>query len=81
MHCNPQQCLVAQWLGLSITVRVRARARARECNPQQCLVVQWLGLGLEPGNGFSFSFSLCLNVTHNFVLLSWHSVDVVKIMI
>ena len=29
MHGNRQQCLVAEWLGLS--VRVRVRARAREC--------------------------------------------------
>ena len=28
-HCR-QQCLVAKWLGLSITVRVRVRAKARE---------------------------------------------------
>ena len=31
MHRNHQQCLVAEWLGLSVTVRVRVRARAREC--------------------------------------------------
>ena len=28
-HCC-QQCLVAEWLGLSVTVRVRVMARARE---------------------------------------------------
>ena len=28
-----QQFLVAEWLGLRITVRVRVRARAREWNP------------------------------------------------
>ena len=28
-----QQCLVAEWLGLSVTVRVRVRARARGWNP------------------------------------------------
>ena len=27
MHHHRQQCLVAKWLGLSVTVRVRARAR------------------------------------------------------
>ena len=27
VHGNRQQCLVAEWLGLSVTVRVRARAR------------------------------------------------------
>ena len=31
MHRNRQQCLVAEWLGLSVTVRVRVRARSREC--------------------------------------------------
>ena len=31
MHHNRQQCLVAKWLGLSVTVRARVRARAREC--------------------------------------------------
>ena len=31
MHRNRQQCLVAEWLGLSVTVRVRVRAKAREC--------------------------------------------------
>ena len=31
VHGNRQQCLVAGWLGLSVTVRVRARARARGC--------------------------------------------------
>ena len=31
MHGNRQQCLVAGWLGLSVTVRIRVRARAREC--------------------------------------------------
>ena len=31
VHGNRQQCLVAEWLGLSVTVRVRVRARAREC--------------------------------------------------
>ena len=31
-----QQCLVAEWLGLSVSVRVRVRARAREWNP--CLL-------------------------------------------
>ena len=30
MHHSRQQCLVAEWLGLSVTVRVRVRARARE---------------------------------------------------
>ena len=34
VHCSRQQCLVAKWLGHSVTVRfrvrVRARARARE---------------------------------------------------
>ena len=36
MHCSPQQSLVAEWLGPSVTVRVRVRvrvrARAREWN-------------------------------------------------
>ena len=27
MHRNRQQCLVAKWLGLSVTVRVWVRAR------------------------------------------------------
>ena len=27
MHGNRQQCLIARWLGLSVTVRVRARAK------------------------------------------------------
>ena len=31
VHGNRQQCLVAEWLGLSVTIRVRVRARAREC--------------------------------------------------
>ena len=31
LHRNRQQCLVAERLGLSVTVRVRARVRAREC--------------------------------------------------
>ena len=31
VHGNCQQCLIAGWLGLSVTVRVRFRARAREC--------------------------------------------------
>ena len=31
VHRNRQQCLVAEWLGLSVTVRVRVRTRAREC--------------------------------------------------
>ena len=31
MH-HSRQCLVAEWLGLSVTVRVRVRARARECD-------------------------------------------------
>ena len=31
VHGNRQQCLVAEWLGLSVTVRVRVRAKAREC--------------------------------------------------
>ena len=37
VHGNRQQCLVAEWLGLSVTVRVRVRARARECifNPRR----------------------------------------------
>ena len=30
MQCSHQQCLVAKWLGLSVTVRVRIRAKARE---------------------------------------------------
>ena len=30
VHRSPQQCLVAEWLGLSFTVRVRVRARAKE---------------------------------------------------
>ena len=30
VHHSRQQCLVAEWLGLSVTVRVRVRARARE---------------------------------------------------
>ena len=30
MHRSRQQSLVAEWLGLSVTVRVRARAR--ECD-------------------------------------------------
>ena len=30
MHHSRQQCLVAEWLGLSVTVRVRVGARARE---------------------------------------------------
>ena len=25
--CSRQQCLIAEWLGLSVTVRVRAKAR------------------------------------------------------
>ena len=28
MHYSRQQCLVAEWLGLSVTVRVRVRAKA-----------------------------------------------------
>ena len=31
VHCNHQQCLVAERLGLSVTVKVRVRAKAREC--------------------------------------------------
>ena len=27
MHGNRQQCLIARWLGLSVTVRVRGRAK------------------------------------------------------
>ena len=30
MHHCCQQCLIAEWLGLSVTTRVRVRARARE---------------------------------------------------
>ena len=30
VHRSRQQCLVAEWLGLSVTVRVRVRVRARE---------------------------------------------------
>ena len=30
MHHSRQQCLVAEWLGLSFTARVRVRARTRE---------------------------------------------------
>ena len=32
VHRFCQQCLVAEWLGLSVTVRVRVRARARQCD-------------------------------------------------
>ena len=31
VHGNRQQCLIDEWLGLSVTVRVRVRARARRC--------------------------------------------------
>ena len=31
MHRNRQQCLVAEWLGLTVAVRVKVRARARGC--------------------------------------------------
>ena len=30
LHCSNQQCVVAEWLGCSVTVRVRVRARGRE---------------------------------------------------
>ena len=32
VHGNRQQCLVARWLGVSVTVRVRARARESICH-------------------------------------------------
>ena len=32
VHRSRQQSLVAEWLGLSVTVRVKVRARARECD-------------------------------------------------
>ena len=31
VHRNCQQCLVAEWLGLTVAVRVKVRARARGC--------------------------------------------------
>ena len=32
VHHSHQQCIVAKWLGRSVTVRIRARARARKWN-------------------------------------------------
>ena len=32
MHRSRQQFLVAEWLGLSVTIRVRVRAKAGECD-------------------------------------------------
>ena len=32
VHRSRQQFLVAEWLGLSVTIRVRVRAKAGECD-------------------------------------------------
>ena len=64
-----QQCVVAEWLGHSVTVRLRARVRVR--------ARKW---DFTPSPFFFFFFVCVKNVTNNFVLLSWHSVEVVKIM-
>ena len=64
-----QQCVVAEWLGHSVTVRLRARVRVR---------VRARKWDFTPSPFFCFVY--VKNVTNNFVMLSWHSVEVVKIM-
>ena len=64
VHGNRQQCLVAKWLGLSVTVRVRVRATAREYifNPRRTCAARVTVLHLSVCLSVCVSVCLCVCV-------------------